>query len=144
MCMRMKFTCIDLIVVMYGRPHVNLKVEPHSTFLPFNSTFHTLPLFYLHKWILYTHMKVMWQWKSTFLPLSNLCSFNFFLAPTYPQASVVQPCVSTGVVTFPEEQTQTPVVHPTHILEPQSYDEHHTIRNAPMRRGLSQEDILER
>lgn len=65
-------------------------------------------------------------------------------APTYPQASVVQPCVSTGVVTFPEEQTQTPVVHPTHILEPQSYDEHHTIRNAPMRRGLSQEDILER
>ncbi|XP_029195975.1 heat shock factor protein 4-like isoform X2 [Acropora muricata] len=41
-------------------------------------------------------------------------------APSYPQASVVQPCVSTGVVTFPEEQNQTPVVHPTHIMEPQS------------------------
>ncbi|XP_068697293.1 heat shock factor protein-like isoform X1 [Montipora capricornis] len=65
-------------------------------------------------------------------------------ASSYPQASVVQPCVSTGVVTFPEEQNQTPIVHPTHIIEPQSYDEHHTIRNAPMRRGLSQEELAER
>jgi len=39
-------------------------------------------------------------------------------APTYPQASVVQPCFSTGVVTFPEEQNQTTVVHPTHVMEP--------------------------
>lgn len=65
-------------------------------------------------------------------------------APSYPQASVVQPCVSTGVVTFPEEQNQTPVVHPTHIMEPQSYDEHHSIRNPPIRRGLSQEEVAER
>jgi len=65
-------------------------------------------------------------------------------APSYPQASVVQPCVSTGVVTFPEEQNQTPVVHPTHIMEPQSYDEHHSIRNPPIQRGLSQEEVAER
>lgn len=73
--------------------------------------------------------------------------FTFFFsfpAPSYPQASVVQPCVSTGVVTFPEEQNQTPVVHPTHIMEPQSYDEHHSIRNPPIRRGLSQEEVAER
>ncbi|XP_027052222.1 heat shock factor protein-like isoform X1 [Pocillopora damicornis] len=63
-------------------------------------------------------------------------------APTYPQASVVQPCFSTGVVTFPEEQNQTTVVHPTHVMEPpQSYDEHHNIRNNPLMRRISQEDI---
>lgn len=76
--------------------------------------------------------------------LFSVCFHLCLLAPSYPQASVVQPCVSTGVVTFPEEQNQTPVVHPTHIMEPQSYDEHHTIRNAPMRRGLSQEEVAER
>ena len=66
----------------------------------------------------------------------------FLLAPTYPQASVVQPCFSTGVVTFPEEQNQTTVVHPTHVMEPpQSYDEHHNIRNNPLMRRISQEDI---
>ena len=35
-------------------------------------------------WILYTHMKVMWQWKSTFLPLSNLCLFKFFFSTHIP------------------------------------------------------------
>lgn len=141
--MCMKFTCVDLIEVMYGRPRVNLKVEPHSTFLSTLLSIHCLYFSYIREFYIHT-------WKSCdsgnqpyFLSLTFAYSI-FFLAPTYPQASVVQPCVSTGVVTFPEEQTQTPVVHPTHILEPQSYDEHHTIRNAPMRRGLSQEDILER
>lgn len=29
-------------------------------------------------------------------------------------------------------------------MEPQSYDEHHSIRNPPIRRGLSQEEVAER
>lgn len=39
--------------------------------------------------------------------------------PSYPQASVVHAQPSMGVVTFPEEQTPTTVVHPSHVAEPQ-------------------------
>lgn len=65
--------------------------------------------------------------------------------PSYPQASVVHAQPSMGVVTFPEEQTPTPVVHPSHVIEPQQYDERHpSLRNIPLTQRLSQEDISER
>lgn len=53
--MCMKFTCVDLIEVMYGRPCVNLKVEPHSTFLSTLLSIHCLYFsyireFYIHTW----------------------------------------------------------------------------------------------
>lgn len=68
-----------------------------------------------------------------------------FTAPSYPQASVVHAQPSMGVVTFPEEQTPTTVVHPSHVAEPQQYDEHHpSLRNIPLTQRLSQEDISER
>lgn len=68
-----------------------------------------------------------------------------FIAPSYPQASVVHVQPSMGVVTFPEEQTPTPVVHPSHVIEPQQYDERHpSLRNIPLTQRLSQEDISER
>lgn len=71
------------------------------------------------------------------------CLF-FFSAPSYPQASVLHAQPSQGVVTFPEEQTQPSVVHPTHIMEPQQYDERPYLRNIPLTQRLSQEDISER
>ena len=76
----------------------------------------------------------------------NVMLFAFylpFIAPSYPQASVVHTQPSMGVVTFPEEQT--PVVHPSHVIEPQQYDERHpSLRNIPLTQRLSQEDISER
>ena len=81
--MCMKFTCVDLIEVMYGRPRVNLKVEPHSTFLSTLLSIHCLYFSYIHMNFIYTHESYVTV-KSTFLSLSNLCLFKFFFSTHIP------------------------------------------------------------
>ena len=47
---RVKFPCVNEIEAMYERPRVNVNVERGSNFT-LHVTFHTLPLFYLRKFM---------------------------------------------------------------------------------------------
>ena len=83
MCMCMKFTCVDLIEVMYGRPRVNLQVEPHSTFLSTLLSIHCLYFSYIREFYIRT-------WKSCdsgnqpFLIYLTCAYSNFFFSTHIP------------------------------------------------------------
>lgn len=62
----LNFTCVNTLKAMYERSHVNIKVEPHSTFT-FTCDTHTLPLFYYH-----AH-EITPRWKSTLRDSPYFC-----------------------------------------------------------------------